>query len=76
MPHIVWPILWIIAMLSLVIVTLVAALREKKSRAQAASQYAAPAMPMDMQAAADDGQPVDLFGAPDNNQVAFDDPFK
>ena len=77
MPPIIWPILWIVAMLSLMIATMVVALREKKSRAKVATQFAGPAMSMNMQSEAmDDGQPTDLFGANEGNEVAFDDPFK
>ncbi len=76
---IIWPILWILAMLSLIVATVVAAMREKKTRAKTAQQFAAPVQSMDMQAdmsAAEGGQPADMFGAAEGDFAAFDDPFK
>lgn len=73
MPLIAWPVLWILAMLTMIVATVVVGLREKKSRAKAAAQ----SMPMQM---SQDAAPVgagdgfgDSFGAPDS---FGDDPFK
>ncbi len=76
---IIWPILWILAMLSLIVATVVAAMREKKARAKSANKYGAASKPMQLQpdgTDADGSQPADMFGAPEGDFAAFDDPFK
>lgn len=73
---IVWPILWILAMIVLIMATVIAGVREKKARAKAAPQGMMP-----MQMAQDQAVPLDGnvdsfddgFGATDS---FGDDPFK
>ncbi len=65
-----WPILWILAMLGLITATVVAAMREKKARAQ----FAAKMQPQPMDDSGLDGEPMamddDAFGG-----GGFDDGF-
>jgi hypothetical protein len=75
MPLIAWPVLWILAMLTMIVAVAVAGMREKKSRAKSVSQSMQP-----MQVGADATAPVDggdgfgdSFGATDG---FGDDPFK
>jgi hypothetical protein len=75
MPIIVWPVLWILAMLTMILAVAIAGMREKKSRAKAASQSMQP-MQMGQEAVAPvDGNDGfgDSFGTTDN---FGDDPFK
>lgn len=75
MPLIVWPVLWILAMLTMIVATIIAGVREKKTRVKAAAQSMQP-MQMGQEAAASmDGG--DGFG--DNFETTDnfgDDPFK
>jgi hypothetical protein len=76
---IIWPILWILAMLSLIVATVVVAVREKKTRAKAAKQFAPTSIPMEPEPGVGDdmGQAVDGFGTSEDDAFAsFDDPFK
>jgi hypothetical protein len=67
-----WPIVWLVFMLGLIVVTIVAALKEKKARAVAAP-YAQSNEVIQDSAQVESGG--DLFGnAPEFN--AADDPFK
>lgn len=69
---ILWPILWIVFMLSLVIVVVVAAVRENAAKAKAAKQMMASQpqmMPIDTAPAGEAGGSQDLFA-----QSGFDDP--
>lgn len=74
---ILWPILWILAMIVLIVATIVAGVREKKTRVKAASQGMQPTLQMgqDGEALAAGGDGFgDDFGATD---AGFgDDPFK
>jgi hypothetical protein len=71
MPIIIWPVLWILAMLALIIATIVASTREKKTRVKAAPQSMQPVqMGQEAVAPLDGG---DSFGATDGFE---DDPFK
>ena len=75
MPLIAWPVLWILAMLTMIVATIVAGSREKKTRVKAASQSMQP-MQMGQEAVApvDGGDGFgDSFGATDG---FGDDPFK
>lgn len=67
-----WPIVWLVFMLGLIVVTIVAAMKEKKSRAMAAPYAQSNEM---MQESGPVESAGDLFGnAPEFN--AADDPFK
>ncbi len=72
---IMWPILWIVAMVVLTIATIIAGVREKKARAKAAPQGMQP-MPVTQ----DEVTPLDGgdgFGDSFGNDASFgDDPFK
>ncbi len=76
MPPIAWTVLWILAMLSMIVATIIAGVREKKTRVKAASQSMQP-MQMGQDTAAgpvDGGDGFgDSFGAADG---FGDDPFK
>ncbi len=75
MPPIIWPVLWILAMLTLILVTIIAGVREKKARVKTASQSMQP-IQMGQESVAplsgDDGF-GDSFGTADG---FGDDPFK
>jgi len=67
-----WPILWILAMIVLIMATVIAGMREKKARAKAAPQGMQPMQMGQDEAVSLDGD-VDSFGATDS---FGDDPFK
>lgn len=68
MPPIVWPVLWILAMLAMIVATVIVSAREKKSRVKSAPQPVP--MGQDSVAPVDGGEG---FGATDG---FGDDPFK
>jgi hypothetical protein len=71
MPIIIWPVLWILAMLTMILATIIAGAREKKTRVKPASQTMQPVqMGQDADAPIDGG---DGFGAVEG---FGDDPFK
>ena len=73
---IIWPSLWIFAMLVLIMATAVAGMREKKARAKAAPQGMQP-IPMSDEAIAPMDGNADGFGDSFGNNDAFgEDPFK
>jgi hypothetical protein len=75
MPIILWPVLWILAMVALIAATTIAAAREKKTRVKAASQAIPMQMAQESATPLDGGEGFgDSFGATD---AGFgDDPFK
>ncbi len=71
-----WPILWILAMVGLIMATIIAGVREKKARAKAAPQGMTPMQMNQDEAVSLDGNVDsfdDGFGATDD---LGDDPFK
>ena len=72
---ILWPVLWILAMVALIVATAIAGAREKKTRVKAAAQSLPMQMGQESAAPLDGGDGFgDSFGATD---AGFgDDPFK
>lgn len=69
-----WPIFWLLAMLALITVTVVTAMKEKKARAKAA-----PAFNQAGPIQSDAGAPVggaDAFGTAGSDFASMDDAFK
>ena len=75
MPIILWPVLWILAMVVLLLATVIAAVREKKTRVRAAPQAMQMQMSQESVAPLDGGDGFgESVGATDGG--FGDDPFK